>query len=413
MMNCFMKLFLTFFSLAFVLNAELFAQDSAGQKFTFKYEKGDSYKILSTINEDVFVNGQLNHKAEIVNRISVSVTDVKDGSGTHDATFMTSENSTGAFGGIFSYGEDYKSVFVRDAFGTYSISDEYFMPVVRDVPIFPDKEIFPGEKWTAEGHEAHDLRRTFGITVPYKIPFLAEYQYLGIENDDDGKPFHKFDVQYKLAYKMDAASYEFQIVDVPIETEGFSHQTIFWDLENGCIDHYNEEFQIVMKTSLGNVFVFAGVAHAEVTEFESTSDEKNLAAVIEKIKDLGIENVSVVQGEKGLTIAIENIQFEPESYILMASEKAKLNKIANILNAYPNNDLLITGHTALRGTADGRKKLSEQRAQAVADYLIKSKVRDKYHVFTKGMGGDAPIADNNTEAGRIKNRRVEITIMDK
>ncbi|MDE6718906.1 MAG: OmpA family protein, partial [Treponemataceae bacterium] len=199
----------------------------------------------------------------------------------------------------------------------------------------------------------------------------------------------------------------------PTETEGFSHQTIFWDLEKGYIDHYNEEFQIVMKTSLGNIFVFNGVAHAEVTEFETTSDEKNLAAVIEKIQDLGIKDVSVTRGEKGLTIAIENIQFEPDSDILMATEKAKLNKIAKILNAYPNNDLLVTGHTALRGTAADRKKLSEQRAQSVADYLIKTKVRDKYHVFTKGMGGDAPIADNNTEEGRIKNRRVEITIMDK
>lgn len=407
-----MKFFLSFFILAFFLEAGIFAQNSASQKFTFKYKKGDSYKILSTINENVFVNGQLNHKAEILNRISVSVTDAKDGNGTHDATFMTSENSTGAFGGIFSYGEDYKSVFVRDAFGKYSISDEYFMPVVRDVPIFPDKEISPGEKWTAEGQEAHDLRRTFGIMVPYKIPFLAEYQYLGIENDN-GKAFHKFDVKYTLAYKMDSALYDFQIMDVPTETKGFSHQTIFWDSEKGYIDHYNEEFQIEMKTSLGNVFVFNGIAHAEVTEFETTSDEKNLAAVIEKIQDLGIKDVSVTRGEKGLTIAIENIQFMPDSDILMATEKAKLNKIAKILNAYPNNDLLVTGHTALRGTAADRKKLSEQRAQSVADYLIKSKVRDKYHVFTKGMGGDAPIADNNTEAGRIKNRRVEITIMDK
>lgn len=412
MRNFFMKIFLSFFILAFFLEVGIFAQNSASQKFTFKYKKDDSYKILSTINENVFVNGQLNHKAEILNRISVSVTDAKDGSGTHDATFMTSENSTGAFGGIFSYGEDYKSVFVRDAFGKYSISDEYFMPVVRDVPIFPDEEISPGEKWTAEGHEAHDLRRTFGIMVPYKIPFLAEYQYLGIENDN-GKAFHKFDVKYTLAYKMDSSLLGFQIVDVPIETKGFSHQTIFWDSEKGYIDHYNEEFQIEMKTSLGNVFVFNGIAHAEVTEFETTSDEKNLAAVIEKIQDLGIKDVSVTRGEKGLTIAIENIQFMPDSDILMATEKAKLNKIAKILNAYPNNDLLVTGHTALRGTAEDRKKLSEQRAQSVANYLIKNKVRDKYHVFTKGMGGDAPIADNSTEEGRIKNRRVEITIMDK
>ena len=114
-----------------------------------------------------------------------------------------------------------------------------------------------------------------------------------------------------------------------------------------------------------------------------------------------------------MTLSIENIQFRPDSDILMPSERAKLDKIAQILNAYPDNDLLVTGHTALRGTKESRQQLSEERAQAVADYLIRKNVRDKYHVFTHGMGGDAPIADNRTEAGRARNRRVEITIMDK
>ena len=67
----------------------------------------------------------------------------------------------------------------------------------------------------------------------------------------------------------------------------------------------------------------------------------------------------------------------------------------------------------MRGTQKEQMELSEMRSRAVADYLIKNKVRDKYHIFTKGMGGSSPIGDNRTEAGRAKNRRVEITIMDK
>ena len=114
-----------------------------------------------------------------------------------------------------------------------------------------------------------------------------------------------------------------------------------------------------------------------------------------------------------MTLSIENIQFLPDSDILTQTERAKLDKIAQILNAYPDNDLLITGHTALRGTKESRMQLSVERAQSVASYLIRKKVRDKYHIFTQGMGGDVPIADNSTEAGRAKHRRVEITIMDK
>ena len=95
----------------------------------------------------------------------------------------------------------------------------------------------------------------------------------------------------------------------------------------------------------------------------------------------------------------------------MESEKLKLRKIADILKQY-SNDLLITGHCAERGTAKARQKLSEQRAESVADFLKMMGVRDEYHIFTKGQGAREPVASNATEEGRAKNRRVEITIMD-
>ncbi len=401
--------------LAFLF-AEIFcySQENDGLRFEFKYKKGDAYRILSTVQEDVFFNDNFHHHAEILNRISVKVNDVdKNGRGAHSATFMTTENSTGKAGAVFSYGEDYVSEFTRDAYGKYEISDKYFMPVVRDVPIFPQKKILPGEKWVSLGHEAHDLRRSFDIQTPYKIPFNAQYQYLGPETDDNGKIFYKFDVQYNMEYSVDLSKYDFSRGEVPVATKGFSHQTIYWDIEKGCIDHYSEDFEIVMATSGNNILRFAGKAHAEVTDSTRTADEKNIAAVQEKVRDLGINDVTVKAGEKGLTLSIENIQFMPDSGILMESERQKLNKISAILKAYPNNDLLITGHTAFFGTEEQRLDLSRERAQAVANYLIQKKVRDKYHVFTKGMGGDSPIADNRTKEGRAKNRRVEITIMDK
>ena len=399
------------FLIFFVLSGVFFAQEYS---FNFKYKAGDSYRILSRVQEDVFLNDAYHHHAEIINRVSVQVTDIgEDGRGLHEALFMTSENSTGARGAAFSYGEDYKSVFWRDAFGRYEISDEYFMPVVRDVPIFPEEKIEVGRRWTAQGHEAHDLRRTFGILKPYKIPFDAEYEFLGPVQEENGKIFYKFVVQYAMNFSVDSVMDARSFVGAPMATQGYSNQTIYWDIDKGCIDHYNEVFRIEILTSDQNVLRFEGTASAEVTDFTRTADQKTVEAVMEKITDLGIDDVSVRASEKGLTLSIENIQFKPDSDILLLSEKEKLDKIAQILNAYPDNDLLITGHTALRGTRQSRQELSEERAQAVADYLMQKNVRDKYHVFIKGMGGDAPIADNTTEAGRAKNRRVEITIMDK
>ncbi|MDE7139412.1 MAG: OmpA family protein, partial [Treponemataceae bacterium] len=128
---------------------------------------------------------------------------------------------------------------------------------------------------------------------------------------------------------------------------------------------------------------------------------------------LGLQDVSVTKGEKGLTISVENIQFKPDSAELTEREQAKIRKIAPSLEAYPDNDLLVSGHTALAGTEAARQQLSEARAEAVADFLTGMGVREKNRVFTQGFGARIPVASNKTEEGKAKNRRVEITILDK
>lgn len=407
--------------------------------FSYKYKTGDRYRILSTVNEDVFFNMQPDHHAFILNRITSEVTGINDdGSGEYDASFMTTEDSTGAMtGNKMQWGDEYHSVFARDAQGTYTIGDEYFMPTVRDVPIFPQKAVAPGETWTANGHEAHDMRRVFGIEKPYKVPFTATYTYLGTvkKTTSDKKQLsyaaasattikpsdgpsqtsvlHVFNVKYTLYYESPAPTESQTYQDYPAMTMGFSNQTIYWDAEKGGIDHYKEDFRILIETSYGNLFEFRGDAHAEVNEFVQTNTEDALTKVQNEVNKLGLDNVTVKKGDKGLTISVEDIKFKADSSELLDSEKIKLQKIAKILSAYPNNDILVSGHTALAGTEKVRQMLSEERAQAVADYLIDLGVRDKYHIFTQGFGATKPIASNDNEAGKAKNRRVEITIMDK
>lgn len=404
----------------FFLSAESFAQN--GEKFLrFKYKKGDNYRVLSTVNETVKINGRLNHIAEIVNRVSAHISDVdKNGRGLNEATFTTMENSKSASqNGTFSYGEEYESKFWRDERGIYEIGKEYFMPVVRDVPIFPEKAVKPGDTWTANGHEAHDLRRSFANNEPFIVPFTATYTYLrdeeGISSDarHEKKIFQVISVKYTMSFESPVPENAWSLTeDFPVMTMGFSNQTVWWDNEKGQIDHYREDFRIVMDTYFGNQYDFTGKAHAEVTDFERAATDENLAQVLEKVRDLDLEDVSVTKTEMGLTISVENIQFMPESAVLLDSEKAKIDKIARIIEKYPN-DLLISGHTALSGTPESCQILSEERADSVAEYLIQTGVRDKYHIFTQGFGARVPIASNATEAGKAKNRRVEITILDK
>ena len=387
------------------------------EKFEFKYNKGDTYRILSTVHEDVFVNGMLNHQAEIVNRISVEVTDVtEDGSGIHQANFMTSENSVGR-NKVSTWGQEYNSIFTRSKNGTYDIADEFFMPVVRDVPVFPDRDLKPGDSWQAEGHEAHDLRQTFNIATPYQVPFTAYYTYQG-ETEKDGQKLHVIKATYNLYFTnptMDSFTTNSQngYFDYPISTMGYSDQTIYFDNKRGTIQSYTEKFRIQLETVYGNTFVFQGTAGAEVSDIQRVNTVATIEKVQKELEDLGIQNTEVVSDEKGITISIENIQFKADSAILQNSEKEKLKKIAQILSAFPDNDLLISGHTALAGNAESRQKLSEERANSVAEFLIELGVKDAHHIFTQGFGATKPIAPNTNTAGMARNRRVEITIMEK
>ena len=179
------------------------------------------------------------------------------------------------------------------------------------------------------------------------------------------------------------------------------------------MDHYHERFRIIIETSSGDKLEFKGTAQAQVNELQSLSRTGTLERVRKQIKEMGIENTTAQAQDKGITISLENIQFEAESAFLTETELRKLRKIAEILKDFPDNDLLISGHTALAGTASGRQKLSEQRASAVADYLAELGVKRHEQLFTKGFGAQVPIAPNTTEAGKARNRRVEITILDK
>lgn len=100
--------------------------------------------------------------------------------------------------------------------------------------------------------------------------------------------------------------------------------------------------------------------------------------------------------------------FELGKSILTESAKKELNKLAEIIKKYPDSRWRIEGHTDSQGSSEYNKKLSQERADAVKKYLVSLGVPEKM-LIAEGMGENYPIADNKTEEGRQKNRRVVIT----
>lgn len=384
----------------------------SAEQFRFKYNKGEKYRILSTVEETVHVNGVFSNQSEIINRISVNVTDASsDGStGTQEAVFMTSENAitNGSSERRFVWGEEYESVFTADEYGHYTIDDQYLMPVVRNEPLFPEGDLKPGDTWEGQGIEVHDMRQSFGSQEPLRVPFDTFYTYKGT-TQQDGKTLHIIKAESSIFCDIPAP--KGLKGDYPSYMMEFSEQTIYWDNEKGAIDSYSEEFRIILETRLGNTIEYSGTAHAEYAVSEDLTDPEVLNRVQETLEDLQIEDAAVTADSKGITVSLENIQFQADSAVLLPSEQQKLIKLGKLLEAFPNNDLLISGHTARAGSEETCQTLSEERAQAVAAYLEELGVRDAYHIFTRGFGSTVPVADNSTEAGKARNRRVEITIL--
>lgn len=114
--------------------------------------------------------------------------------------------------------------------------------------------------------------------------------------------------------------------------------------------------------------------------------------------------------EDRLIVEIPNrVLFDFDSYSLRYESREDLNQVARILSRYPDTNILVMGHTDSVGNKSYNQQLSESRAKTVADYLMNRNV-ESYRINWIGYGESAPVASNNTEAGRQRNRRVELDI---
>jgi len=107
----------------------------------------------------------------------------------------------------------------------------------------------------------------------------------------------------------------------------------------------------------------------------------------------------------------DKVQFETGKAALIETSFPLLDQVAQVMVENPQiEQLQVEGHTDSVGAAAFNRKLSQQRAQSVVEYLVKKGVESK-RLVPKGFGPDKPIASNDDDAGREKNRRVEFNIV--
>jgi outer membrane protein OmpA-like peptidoglycan-associated protein len=383
---------------------------SFSEVFRFAYTKGEKYRIVSTVTETVSVNGRTTLSSDILDKIAVVVTDTRGGSGFHEVTYQTSERAEGT-DGAYQWSEEYSSRFWQDARGACTIDDSYFMPMVRDVPLFPEGVIGVGQSWSAPGSEVHDLRANFGVAKAFHFPITVSYTYLRNEVRD-GVNCAVFDISYTVFYKAQLPSHP--SATYPARISGSSRQLYWWDIADGKPYYDEEQFDFLFSLAGGDEVEFSGQSRGRLVEAQPLDRDKAAREIQRDIEKSGIDNASVRVDEQGVTITLENVNFPPNSEALLPAEREKLRRIGEILKKYPDRDLVITGHTAAVAgyTEEEHQALSEKRATAVGNFILSQGARTAQQMTIKGMGDRVPLADNSTEEGRMRNRRVEITIVE-
>ncbi len=109
--------------------------------------------------------------------------------------------------------------------------------------------------------------------------------------------------------------------------------------------------------------------------------------------------------------AFENLEYKTNSEVILSSSFSGLDELANLMGTNANWKLRISGHTDNVGARTANMTLSKRRAESVKKYLVsKGIAADRFEVMY--FGPDKPIAPNNTEDGRARNRRVEMLIVE-
>lgn len=153
------------------------------------------------------------------------------------------------------------------------------------------------------------------------------------------------------------------------------------------------------------------LAESRASEAEFARREADLAS--QQITSLTrqLENLQLRQTESGVVVTLGDVLFASGQTSLVEGGLSSLEEVVDLLQTEPNKKIRVEGHTDSSGEAEANVALSQQRADAVREALIGLGVAAD-RITSTGMGEDFPIASNEDEAGRARNRRVDVILLD-
>jgi outer membrane protein OmpA-like peptidoglycan-associated protein/outer membrane protein assembly factor BamD (BamD/ComL family) len=227
----------------------------------------------------------------------------------------------------------------------------------------------------------------------------------------DGKSFNIYKTQLPPEYRPETTT---RIYGTVKNTEGYILKSeIIWEnletqKEVGRSNSDPEDGKYIITLPNGKNYGF----FVETPGYYPVSGNIDLSEteVMQEIeKNFVLTSLKLItEGDE--TIPLENVFFAFNSHTLKKESFPELNRFARFVKSQEGKKIEISGHTDNKGSDEYNKSLSLRRAQSVKDYLVSQGCKaDK--LVVKGYGSEQPIADNSSESGRAKNRRVEFKVL--
>ena len=124
-----------------------------------------------------------------------------------------------------------------------------------------------------------------------------------------------------------------------------------------------------------------------------------------------LQNLRATRGAQGMQMTLDDIAFAPGQAGLRPEAKASLGQLVAFVNRDLAKPIRIEGHTDSRGSTEANRVLSQRRADAVRNALVAAGVSAS-RITSVGSGEDQPVASNDSEEGRARNRRVDVILED-
>lgn len=267
-------------------------------------------------------------------------------------------------------------------------------PAVKDAESQP----VPSEKVSLEGKVTKTLYRgpADRSTLEIQRNYTSALEAAGFEilyackGKDCGRLFHWI-FYHEREKRIDTTKSSASAFDIPQDLQYLAAKNVI----NGRTVHVS----VLTAFDAG----FSDLSKQPVTLLEIVEGEA---------MDTGMVTVDAEAMAKGIDatehIAIYGVYFDTNSATIQEKSSTTLGEISKLLEGRPDLNLLVVGHTDNQGKYDYNMGLSERRAKAVATALVEQYGIESGRLLAAGVGFLSPVVSNDSEAGRAKNRRVEL-----